>query len=59
MNELAYSLILFVLALGMAVTLLGARQSPLVPFGLAMPQWAAAVAVTPRAGLDDPRPHAE
>ncbi len=47
MNELVYSLILFVLALGMAVTLLGARQSPLVPFGLAMPQWAAAVAVTP------------
>lgn len=47
MNELVYSLILFVLALGMAVTLLGARQSPLVPFGLAMPQWAAAVAVSP------------
>jgi diguanylate cyclase (GGDEF)-like protein len=46
-NEFVYSLILFVLALGMAVTLLGTRQSPLVPFGLAMPQWAAAVAVTP------------
>jgi diguanylate cyclase (GGDEF)-like protein len=46
-GEIVYSAILLLVAVGMSLTLLSGRRSPLVPFSLALPQWALAVTITP------------